>query len=542
MNKYPYPLTPNDEAAIEQGCYFDIEAAYEPIDWIESFCRLSDGARAGQRVKLLEWQKEALIKMFGWKQANGLRRFRRVYITIGKKNAKSTFCSALAAFLLEMDGEEGAYIYLTAVDSEQTSQVFHPCAEMVRRSSELNKRYQVLPSRNIIKHQTNAWIKAISSDSGGSEGLNAHAMIIDELHAWDNTEFYDSLHYASIARRQPLEITITTRGADPDSICGVHEEHFRKVRDGEIIDITLLPIFYCAEPGDDLDDPATWKKANPGIGVITSVDEFRRDWEAAKTGAPRELANFMRRRFNMWQRGFFPFFDVAKWDSLTLKLSDDDLKGLPVFTAIDLAARDDLVSIGLCFLLEDDTYYTKTYHFTPEERIKDEVLKGRSQYSMWQKEGFLIGSPGYVVRRQHIFAKLQELDELYRIRQQPLAIDRWASHQLISDLEDEDFEVFAFGQGFRSMSPPTKELDLAIKGGFIHHEHNPLMSWQMLNAVAQEDSHENVKIIKKSGTKEKLKRYKVDGVVSTIMAIDGAIRYRGGSFAESSLNIGTINL
>ncbi len=539
--QYPYPLTANDRVALAQGCYFDIEAAIEPVVWIEKFCRLSDGPRAGQRIKLLEWQKKALMQIFGWKLPTGLRRYRRVYITIAKKNAKSTFCSALAAYMLEMDGEDGAYIYLTAVDSEQTSQVFHPCCEMVRRSPNLCKRYRPLPSKNVIKFGSNAWIKAISSEAGSSEGLNAHAMIIDELHAWDNAEFYDSLHFASIARMQPLEITITTRGSDPDSICGVHEEHFRKVRDGELADISCLPVFYCAEPDDDLEDPATWKKANPALGIITSVADFARDWEAAKTGSPRELANFLRRRFNMWQRGFFPFFDLQKWNALELDLDDEYLRGLPVFAAVDLAARDDLVSIALCFL-QEESYYTKTFHFTPEERIKDEERAGRVQYRKWSKEGLLIPSPGYVVRRQHVFEKLNELDELYGIRKEPIAIDRWASHQLVSDLEDEGFDVFAFGQGFQSMSPPTKELDLAIKGGFIHHEKNELMAWQIQNSVAQEDPHENVKIVKKSGTKQKLKRYKVDGVVATIMAIDQAMKHRGGSFADSENAIGAIQL
>jgi phage terminase large subunit-like protein len=534
--------TPSDTAAIEQGCYWDESAAWEPVDWIESFCRLSDGARAGQKIRLLEWQRKALQQIFGWKQSNGTRRFKRVYITIAKKNAKSTFCSALAAYLLEMDGEDGAYIYLTAVDSDQTSQVFHPCSEMIRRSPDLSRRYRTLPSRNIIKYGENAWIKAISSEAGGSEGLNAHALIIDELHAWDNTEFYDSLHFASIARTQPLEITITTRGSDPDSICGAHEEQFRRVKDGEVEDITLLPIFYCAEPDDDLEDPAVWKKANPALGKIISVVDFKRDWEAAKTGSPRELANFLRRRLNMWQRGFFPFFDVGKWDKLEQYIPDEELSGLPVFTGIDLAARDDLCAISLCFLLNDDRYYLKSYHFTPEEKIRDEELRGRSQYRDWKRDGYLISSAGNVVRRQLVFEKLRELDELYRISDQPIAIDRWQADQLIEDLEAIDFQVFAFGQGFKSMSLPTKEFDMAIKDGFLLHDENPLMTWQIQNAVVAEDAHENIKIIKKSGTREKLKRYKVDGVVASVMAIDCAMRYRGGSFAESGSKIAVVTL
>ncbi len=537
---YRQPVTANDEHALLAGCYYDPEEAHDPVDWAEKFCRLADGPRAGQRIELLDWHYNAITSMFGWKRRNGLRRFRKVYITLPKKNAKSTFCSVVSLWGLEMDGEEGAYIYLTAVDSDQTEQVFHPAAEMVRRSPDLSNRYIVLQSRHYIKFGDNAWIRAIASDSGGSEGLNAHMLIIDELHAWDNQEFYDSLEYASVARTQPLHIAITTRGSDPDSICGAHEEHFLKVASGEVIDISCLPIIYAADENDDLDSEETMLKANPGLGIILSLEQFKQDWENAKKGTPAQLANFKRRRFNLWQRGFSPYFDVAKWDTLACQINDEDLRSLPCYAALDLSRKSDLTSLGLCFLLDDGGYHVKTYHFTPEQNIKDLERKGQSLYRQWANAGHLIPCPGAIIRRAQVLEKLNELSEKYKIRSYPVGVDPWGGAQLMADLEDEDYEVFEFRQGYKSMSPPTKELSDAITAGAISHDGNPLLSWQMQNAVVMEDAHENIKVIKKSGTKKKLKHYKVDGVISMIMSIDGVMKHRGGSFADSERGVAVV--
>lgn len=526
-------FTANDDAALLQGCYFDERKANKPISFIESFCRLSDGARAGQRITLLEWQADAITSIFGWQRANDTRRYRDVYITMAKKNAKSLFSACISVYCLEADGEEGAYVYLTAVDSEQTDEVFHPAAEMIRRSPNLSKRYKVSASINTITHGSNAWIKTIASDAGSSEGKNAHLLVIDELHAWKNQEFYDSLEYASIARLQPIRLVITTRGSDPNGICGAHEDHFLKIRNDEIIDISRLPIIYAPDKNDDLDLVSTWEKANPALGVILSVEDFASAYRKARAGTPAQWANFVRRRLNLWKHGDSPYFDLVRWNALAKPRTQEELEDCLCWASLDLSFKDDFTSIGLCFLLEDGTYHLITKHFIPEERIKEAEAKGESLYRTWKREGHLIACKGHVIRVSDVLAELVELASIYKLKEQPVAFDRWGAQVLMTDLEDLDFEVFQFGQGFKSMNLPTKELSEAILSGRVTHDDNPVMNWMMGNAVAQEDQAGNVKLVKSSGTGKKKQKYKIDGCICAVMSIDGAMRHRGEAFGDS---------
>ena len=206
-----------DERAVEEGCWFDEQAGLYVVEFFERFLKHTLGQWAGQPFNLLDWQRDDIVMpLFGWKRPDGTRRYRKAYIEVPKKNGKSTLCGGLALYLLIADGEPRAQIYGAAADREQAGIVFGEAANMVQASGQLSRKLDVIRStKRLIDKRTNSFFHAISADAYTNEGLNAHAIIFDELHAQKTRDLWDALRYSMASRRQPLLISITTRAIWP---------------------------------------------------------------------------------------------------------------------------------------------------------------------------------------------------------------------------------------------------------------------------------------------------------------------------------------
>ena len=252
---------PSDELAIAQGCWFDESAGLFVIDFIQEFCRQSQGRWAGQPLILLEWQRDFLMRLFGWRAPDGLRRFRRAYLEIAKKNGKSTMISAVCLLLLLIDGEGSPQVFLNACDKEQASIVFDEAKHMVEKSPELLRRLDIVDSRKTIVHAAgDGKIVANSSEVNKQDGFNPSGIVFDELHRQPNYRLWEVFKYASVAREQPLTISMTTAGEAEEGVWFDQRVYSEKVNAGVIPDTTHLGVIYRALPTDDLDDPATWAR------------------------------------------------------------------------------------------------------------------------------------------------------------------------------------------------------------------------------------------------------------------------------------------
>src|SRR5215831_5309752 len=284
-------LTPADEAALAEGCTFHAASAERVRQFFRSFLRHSKGQWAGKPFELLDWQfTDIIAPLFGWKRADGSRRFRRAYIEVPKKNGKSTLASGIGLYLLVGDGEPGAEVYSVAADRYQANIVHGEAIRMVRASPGLSSRLELnRTTHNISFPKLSAWYRSLSSEANTKEGLNAHGLIIDELHAWKGRGLWDALRYAGRSRRQPLLFAITTAGDDMDSICREQHDYAKGVLSGEILDTRFFAYIRRAaaiaegdREDDDWADPAIWHKANPSLGVTIDPGEFARDVEEAK--------------------------------------------------------------------------------------------------------------------------------------------------------------------------------------------------------------------------------------------------------------------
>jgi phage terminase large subunit-like protein len=331
----------------------ELEAAQRAVFFFEHLTH-TKGQWAGQPFKLLDWQRKLTDDVFGTLNKDGFRQYRTVWCEIPKKNGKSEYGAGGALDLSFADGEQGAEVYSAAADRRQASIVFNIAAQMVRKSPELGKRSDILTSsKTIFIPQTNTTYQALSSESYTKHGYNVHGLVFDEFHTQPNRELFDVLTKGSgAARRQPLHIFITTAGNNINSIAYEMHEYATRVLSGDIIDPTFYAVIYGLEPEADWEDEKNWYKANPSLGRILNIEEFRKAFQDAKRNLAEENI-FKQLRLNVWVKQSIRWMRMGDWDACGPAV--EDLKGRPCYAGLDLSSSIDLTALGLVFPRGDDS-------------------------------------------------------------------------------------------------------------------------------------------------------------------------------------------
>ena len=505
---------------------YDKELADYAVNFIECLCH-TKGTWAGKPFKLLDWQEQIIRDLFGIIKPNGYRQFNTAYVEIPKKNGKSELAAAIALLLCCGDGEQRAEIYGCAADRGQATIVFDVAADMVRMCPALNKRCKILASqKRILYLPTNSFYQVLSAEAYSKHGFNIHGVVFDELHTQPNRKLFDVMTKGSgDARMQPLYFLITTAGTDTNSIC--YETHQKAVDiiEGRKKDSTFYPVIYGAGNDEDWTDPKVWKKANPSLGETIGMDKVKAACESARQN-PGEENSFRQLRLNQWVKQAVRWMPMEKWDACAFPVDPEDLEGRVCYGGLDLSSTTDLTSFCLVFPPEDedDRYYVLPYFWLPEETLPLRVNRDHVPYDVWERQGYIQTTEGNVVHYGFIEKFIEHLGELYNIRE--IAFDRWGAVQMVQNLEGMGFTVVPMGQGFASMSPPTKELMKLTLEKRIAHGGHPVLRWNMDNIFIRTDPAGNIKADKAKSTE------KIDGAIACIMALDRAIRC-GNDTSES---------
>lgn len=508
--------TPADERAARGGCRFDLAAAEKVRGFLAKFLRHGKGEWAGKPFDLLEWQwRDVVAPLFGWKRPDGTRRFRRAGIWVPKKNGKSTLCAALSLYLLLADGERGAEVYSAAADRDQASIVFREAANMVRASPGLTGKLTVVDTTKTIGFPSRAaWYKALSAEVATKEGLNIHGLIFDELHAQRTRHLWDCLTYGGAARRQPLLLSISTAGYDRTTIGYEQYLYAKGVLEGTILDAGFFAYVAEAGPEDDWSDPAVWRAANPSFGVTIKADQFEADCREAQNSPAKQNA-FRRYRLNQWTEQDVRWLSLERWDACALAVPPEELEGRGCYAGLDLASTTDLASLALLFPLEGGRYAVLPFFWAPEGAARRRERENRAKITQWAREGHVELTPGDVIDYDRIRARIGGLAQRFRINE--IAIDRWNSTQLATQLQGDGLAVVGYGQGFASMSAPTKELEALVLSGRLAHGGHPVLRWNASNVTVETNAAGDLKPSKSKSTE------KIDGVVSVIMALGRAM-------------------
>lgn len=509
-----------------EDSYYDDELAQFAVMFIESLCH-TKGTWAGKPFKLLDWQRQIIQDLFGIVKPNGYRQFNTAYIEIPKKNGKSELAAAVALLLCCGDGEQRAEIYGCAADRGQATIVFDVAADMVRMCPALNRRCKILASqKRIIYTPTNSFYQVLSAEAYSKHGFNIHGVVFDELHTQPNRKLFDVMTKGSgDARMQPLYFLITTAGTDTSSICYETHQKAKDILEGRKIDPTFYPVIYGAGEDEDWTDPKVWMKSNPSLGETIGMDKVEAACESAKQN-PGEENSFRQLRLNQWVKQAVRWMPMDKWDTCAFPVNEEMLEGRVCYGGLDLSSTTDLTSFCLVFPPEDEEepYYVLPYFWVPEDTLELRVKRDHVPYDLWNRQGYLETTEGNVVHYGYIEKFIERLGERFNIRD--IAFDRWGATQMSQDLENMGFTVVPMGQGFASMSPPTKELMKLTLERKIAHGGHPVLRWNMDNIFIRTDPAGNIKADKAKSTE------KIDGAIAMIMALDRAIRC-GNDTSES---------
>jgi phage terminase large subunit-like protein len=513
-------------AFMAKDSHYDKTRADYAVRFINCLCH-TKGTWAGKPFELLPWQEQIIRDLFGVIKPNGYRQFNTAYIEIPKKQGKSELAAAVALLLLCGDGEQRAEIYGCAADRGQAKIVYDVAADMVRLSPALSKRCKINDSQKLIKYlPTNSVYQVLSAEAYSKHGFNIHGVVFDELHTQPNRQLFDVMTKGSgDARMQPLYFLITTAGTDTHSICYETHQKAKDIMEGRKHDSTFYPVIYGADPDEDWTDPKVWKKANPSLGITVPIEKVEAACESARQNPGEENA-FRQLRLNQWVKQSVRWMPMEKWDACAFDVTDEELEGRVCYGGLDLSSTTDITAFVLVFppTEDDDRFIVKPWFWIPEDNLVLRVNRDHVPYDIWNRQGYLETTEGNVVHYGFIEAFIEKLGERYNIRE--IAFDRWGAVQMVQNLEGMGFTVVPFGQGFKDMSPPTKELMKLVLEKRIAHGGHPALRWMMDNIFIRQDPAGNIKPDKEKSTE------KIDGAVATIMALDRAIRC-GNDISES---------
>lgn len=503
--------------------HYDKKKADRAVTFIENLCH-TKGKWAGTPFWLLPWQEQLIRDIFGIVKPDGNRQFRTAFVEICKKVGKSELAAAVALYLLYADNEPSAEVYGAAADRQQASIVFDVAKQMVEMSPALMKRSKLMgATKRIVNYSNAGYYQVLSAEVGGKHGFSVSGLVFDEIHTQPNRQLYDVLTKGSSdARQNPLHFIITTAGNDRHSIA--YELHTKAVDilEGRRVDPTFYPVVYGLKDDEDWEDEENWYKVNPSLGYTVDIERLRDAYREAKQN-PADEVTFKWLRCNMWVSSTVAWIPDAIYMRGNESIEATSLEGRDCYAGLDLSSTGDITALVLIFPPRDENekYVLLPYFWIPEETIPRRVKANSVPYDIWEKQGYIMSTEGNVIHYDFIEKFIMYLSEKYHILE--IAVDRWNATQMIQNLEGEGFTIVPFGQGFSSMSAPTKEFYRLLMEGRIIHGGNPVLRWMAGNVVIDTDPAGNIKV-----TKAKSKE-KIDGIVAAIMALDRCIRQEGQS-------------
>jgi phage terminase large subunit-like protein len=520
------PLIKTPEPRMVRGAVFDPDRVDHVVN---SFRRLrhTKGRFAGQPFEPDCWQVAYyLAPVFGWvapsKDTGDLARIiTTVWIELPRKNGKTQTASGTAIYLTGADNEPGAQVVCAATNKDQAKFAFDPMKQTVRGSPGLGKHFDAFQSK-IIHKRSGSVFEPVANVGDAQHGRDLHGGIVDEVHLHKTNDLIEAIETGTGSRIQPLILFITT--ADAGRRHTPYDEkrtRIEKLARGVLKDPTTYGVVFAAEETDDPFVEATWKKANPGYG-ISPTKRFMASAANKAEDSPAELASFQRLHLGLRTKQQYKYFELGPWDNNASIVDVSRLKGRECYGGLDLGSTSDLTA--LCWVFPDDGAYDVLLRcWTPEDAVESLDSRTANAASGWVKQGWLCTTPGNVTDYDFIKAQINRDRDEFIV--QELAYDRWNATQLVNDLTSDGAPMLTMGQGFASMSAPTKDLQRMILTGtpeqpVIRHGGNPLLRWMVDNFAVAMDPAGNVKPDKANAGD------KIDGVVAMIMALSRAVAAR----------------
>jgi len=506
---------------------FDAEELYRFYRWARMF-KHTKGVLAGQPIELTDFQLFIVGNIFCWKRKeSGLRRFRKAYIQLARKNTKSQLLALIASYECFISPEQSE-IYIAGWGREQSSIVYNEILSQIHAADLLKGKFT--DSYGRIRHlKSGSIIQPLSKEARKTgDGKNPSLAIIDEYHVHETSEIYDVLVSGMVARANPLIVIITTAGFDLDTPCFTEYQYVSDVLDPDSpIENEEYFVMICElDKDDDVKDERNWIKANPIVATYEEGMAFLRGELQAALDVPEKMRNFLTKNMNLWvdhkDNGYMP---MNEWRACAIS-GKIDLDVRECYIGVDLSKKIDLTSIGGVIPLGDGRFYVWSHSFIPEDTLAAKRKTDKFPYDLCVKEGWLTVTPGAVVDYRFIqeYIKRLEAENLWSIRE--ICYDPYNATQFAQEMESDGYTCVEIRQGIRTLSEPTKFLRELVLSRRLLHDDNRLLNWAVGNAVVRQDHNENIMLDKDKSTD------RIDPIAAVVNAMVRAMLQEGPSVYE----------
>ena len=516
---------------------FDEHKATRPVDFMEKFLTPTKGDY--DRMELMPWQCFIECNLYGWVDKNtGLRRYREGLVLVGTGNGKSTMMAGNATFMACKDGERGADIYLLANSKDQAGIVFNECKGQIDSSRYLAPRFRTLRD-GVYYDKMNATIRHRSSDSQRLDGLNPHGAIFDEIHEYRDFKLLNIIKRKTVKRRQPLILYITTMGNVLDGPLAYYYDLFTDAMMGKLApDVgDRMFAFICElDSADDIENPETWIKANPGLGKTLHLDELVKQWERCKH-IPSERADFICKQLNIMVNADDMAFvqpEIIRRNKDTIP--EESLLGRRCYGGFDLSNREDFTAAALEFPLDDGRSFVLLHSWVPQRKV--ELDQEKIDYYGLAMKGFLSIVPGEYILQEDIFDWFVQQSKSYEIVS--IGYDPANATKLRQLLENRGFDCQVVRQGPITLNDPMKDIKELLISGSVVSNNDPMLAWYTDNVrISAERRHTD----KANWMPTKRNKYrKIDGFMAWLDAHCVRMEKQPAGIVYSAPKIRVVNL
>lgn len=511
---------------------FNEKKANKAIKFIENFCHHSEGRSDLLHLEL--WQKAIVSAIFGiMDKTTGYRQFREVFIIVARKNGKTLFAAAIAAYMTYVDGEYGAKVYFLAPKLDQADLVYDAFYQIVQSDDELDSITKKRRSDIYIK-AFNTSVKKIAFNSKKSDGFNPQLVVNDEMEAWPGDQGlkqYEVMTSALGARKQPLIISIATAGYVND---GIFDELFKRATaflKGNSREKRLLPFIYMIDDIEKWDSIEELKKSNPNLGVSVSAEYYLEQIEIARNSVSKKV-EFMTKFCNIKQNSavaWLDYWDVMKCVHEEKPLSLEDFKGCYCVGGIDLSRTTDLTAASIV-INRDGINHIFTRFYMPQKRYEVAINEDNTPYNIYRDRGFLFISGENQVDYKDVYNWFIELVKVYKIKPLKIGYDRYSANYLVEDLKTAGFHTDDVYQG-TNLTPILHEFEGNLKDGLFDFGDNSMLAAHFLNVAVDINLNDSrMKPVKIE------KRMRIDGAMSVFDALTMVSKYHN-EIGKKLLNI-----
>ena len=504
------------EHGAERGLVWKLEDAERALEFF-SFLRLP----SGESFDLQPSQQFIVGSLFGWYLRGGGRRFRTAYIEEAKGNGKTPMAAGIGIIGMLADGHPAAEVYTAGVTRDQAQYLFNDALHMVEASPALRSRIEI-GVHNLAVMASHSYMRPVSSEARSLDQKRVHMALLDEIHEHRTSLVVEKMRAGTKGDPDALIVEITNSGFDRHSVCWQHHEYSRQILEGVIVNDSWFGFVAAIDDGDDWTDEAVWPKANPLLDV-TVTRRYLREQVQEALDMPAKQALVKRLNFCVWTEASVGAIDMSKWDAC--KAQPQIEASSEVYASLDLSTTSDLSALVLMREADDGYLDVVPFFWCPKESVEMRSRRDHVPYALWVEQGYITATEGNVVdyaaiRRAISGTYIEDgtqkhddssLADTFHIGE--LAYDRWNATQLITQLMDDGATCVPVGQGYASLSAPTKDWLARVAAGRVRHGGNPVLRWMAANLVVTQDPAGNLKPDKAKSTE------RIDGQAAAITAL-----------------------